>query len=51
MIIRFEFMIRVYIVYFMSCQKSVFDNLGHHYSKDKKVNLDVIKFTNYSIIW
>ena len=28
MILRFEFTIRVYIIYFMSCLKSVFDNIG-----------------------
>jgi hypothetical protein len=38
MILRFEFTSRVYIACSVSCQKSVFDNLGSHFPQDEWTN-------------
>jgi len=41
MILQSEFTIRVYIVFFVWCQKNIFDNLALHNSKyDPKIKIN-----------
>jgi hypothetical protein len=48
MILLFEFTIRVYIMYSVSCQKSIFDNFGNHISRHhtyfKNINVHIQVF-------
>jgi hypothetical protein len=49
MILRSEFTIRVYIVYFMSCQKNIFDNLDLDYKFDDDLDykFEKLKMINF----
>jgi hypothetical protein len=48
MILRFKFTIRVYIMYSVSCQKSIFDNFGNqisrHHTYFKNINVHIQVF-------